>query len=343
MNRGVGGRPIFERPDDYRYFQLLMACAVRSSRLLLHAFALMSNHYHLLVQSLDGNIGETMRRIQALYAGRFNRTRDTRRPGHLFGARFKSFPIRGNAYLFTAATYIDYNPVKAGLCRTPWAYPHGSARRLLLPGQVPRWLCAKTMDRLLAPHQADGGTRIQAYARLHAGSSALDALDVLARCLDGRAPTEGMDIDELLGGTQAIRRTWLEKMARQADGTRISMPVVHPRNVVRVLDEGGAWERTPLLPRGRSLSLRDVLEIGLLRDLAGMDYRSIGELIGLSRSAAAKRYDRHRRAMQEDATYGDVAASIAASALRQCYGPHATTLAQQVCRRRVSPRVVEST
>ena len=100
MNRGVGRRPIFERHDDYRYFKMLLACAVRASRIRVHCFSLMSNHFHLLVESCDGQLGETMRRLQALFAGRFNRTRNAHRPGHLFGARFKSFPIVDQTSLY---------------------------------------------------------------------------------------------------------------------------------------------------------------------------------------------------------------------------------------------------
>ena len=95
MNRGVGRRPILERPDDYRYFKVLLARAVRASRIWVHCFSVMGNHFHLLVESCDGQLGETMRRLQALFAGRFNRARNAHHPGLLFGARFKSFPIQG--------------------------------------------------------------------------------------------------------------------------------------------------------------------------------------------------------------------------------------------------------
>ena len=60
MNRSVARRPIFERPDDDRYFKMLLACAVRASRIRKHCFSLMSNHFHLLVESCDGQLGETM-------------------------------------------------------------------------------------------------------------------------------------------------------------------------------------------------------------------------------------------------------------------------------------------
>lgn len=167
MNRGVGGRPTFERPDDFRYFEMLLSCAVRAQRIRIHAHCLMSNHFHLLAESVHGHLGATMRRVQGHYADRFNRTRDCRRPGHLFGGRYKSFAVQDEVYLFTTAGYIDLNPVKAGLCRTPADYPYGSARRFLAARRPPLWLCSDTLDQSLAVPRAQGLTRIQAHAALH--------------------------------------------------------------------------------------------------------------------------------------------------------------------------------
>jgi hypothetical protein len=74
-HRGVARRPILEDTQDSRYSKVLPACVVGAGRLRPHAFSLMSIHYHVLLENWDGHIGESMRRIQALYVARFNRTR----------------------------------------------------------------------------------------------------------------------------------------------------------------------------------------------------------------------------------------------------------------------------
>ena len=68
MNRGVGRRPIFERQDDYRYFKMLLAC-VHDARIRVHGFSLMPSHYHVLVETCDGQLGETSWGDNASYPG----------------------------------------------------------------------------------------------------------------------------------------------------------------------------------------------------------------------------------------------------------------------------------
>ena len=339
MNRGVGGRPIFERPDNYRYFKTLLACSVRAERLRVHGFVLMPNHFHLLVESCDGNLGESMRRLQGYYAARFNRTRNLPRPGHLLGSRYKSFVMEDAAYLFTASRYADLNPVKAGLCRWPWEYPHGSAACLLADGPPPRWLTASTMNRMLDLPDGTGVERRAAYGAMYGDRTDLRSMEVIARCLEGRATSAPLDLDGLLGGDIDRRRAWLARQAMIGDGTRVSSPVADVQSVREAVRHGR--RQAPNLKLGPRSSLWDVLEVALLRDLAATSLRSIAGIIGLSSSAAAKRYDKHRSAMRRDPRYASRAARIAGDALEACHGPNALAIARESVRRLAS-KVEES-
>jgi REP element-mobilizing transposase RayT len=342
MNRGVEKRTIFERPDDYRFFKVLLACAVRAGRIRLHGFALMPNHYHLIVESLDGRIGETMRRIQALYAGRFNRTRTILRPGHLFGARFKSFPIRDDVYLFTAVGYVDLNPVKAGLCRAPWHYPHGSARSLLVAASPPPWLCPWTMNRLVAGLTSAERTTESIRAALYSHADTQGALDVVSACIEGPAPTGDWDLVGLLGGSHAARRAWAEREAARATRTRPAAPLADVASVQATVGESRLQAPDARVGPRRSLSLWTVLEAGLLRDLAAMDARRVGEITGVSRSTAMDRWKLHRECIR-DAAYANIAAVTIKRALERCYGAHAIAIATAAASRRVSPQPDKST
>jgi len=137
MNRGLARRTVFETRADSRTFQALLACGVRSGRIQVHAFTILTTHYHLLVRSLRGELSEAMRLIQNNYVRWFNRTR--RRDGALFRGRFTSRPVDSDEYFTNLVRYIDHNPVAAGLCENPADYPHGSARHYAKE-RGPPWL-----------------------------------------------------------------------------------------------------------------------------------------------------------------------------------------------------------
>jgi len=85
----------------------------------------------------------------------------------------------------------------------------------------------------------------------------------------------------------------------------------------------------------------DLLEVGLLHDLAALGFRNLGELLGFSTSAVAKRYGQHREVMR-DPTYANIAGLTAGDALRHCYGDDAAAIAKSEVERRVSRKVEES-
>src|SRR5262249_61913289 len=104
----------------------------------VHAFCVLTTHFHLLVRSLTGELSRAMCEMQKEYSRWFNRTR--RRDGPLFRGRFLSKPVESPEYREYLIRYIDFNPVSAGLAATPGLYPHGSARCYASP-RGPAWLC----------------------------------------------------------------------------------------------------------------------------------------------------------------------------------------------------------
>jgi hypothetical protein len=105
----------------------------KPGRIEFHACCLMPNHYHLLVESVDGNLSATMQWVQFRYAAYFNRTRNHK--GHVFGGRFRSFPVTTRAYLFVLIRTIDRNPwnrkdprKRKDPLRFPWCSAHHHAK-----------------------------------------------------------------------------------------------------------------------------------------------------------------------------------------------------------------------
>jgi putative transposase len=124
--RGVDGTPIFRAEQDRRVFLALFADVVERNDWLVHAFCLMTNHYHLVVQALRVQLSDGFHRLNGVYAQRFNR-RYTRR-GHLFGDRFWSGLIEDEDELTATCAYVLNNPVRAGLCAQPHEWPWSGSR-----------------------------------------------------------------------------------------------------------------------------------------------------------------------------------------------------------------------
>ena len=118
-------------------FLSLLAREVRRETLEIHAWCVLTTHYHLLVRSPTGDVSGAMERIQRGYSRRFNR--EERRDGPLVRGRFKSRRVGSLAYRSCLVRYIDANPVQAGLVDVAWRYPFGSAAQYV-HRKGPKWL-----------------------------------------------------------------------------------------------------------------------------------------------------------------------------------------------------------
>jgi len=116
MNRGIARRTLFETAADIRFFLSRFARAVRRGDLEVHAYAILTTHFHLLVRSPRGRLSLVMKVAQNEYVRRFNRER--RRDGPLVRGRFASKPVTTERYRATLLRYVDHNPVDAGLVET---------------------------------------------------------------------------------------------------------------------------------------------------------------------------------------------------------------------------------
>ena len=114
MARGNQGRGIFRDDQDRKEFLDTLSEACQKTGWQIHAFVLMGNHYHLLVQTPEPNLVDGMKWLQGTYTQRFNNRHKLR--GHLFQGRYKAVPVDATANYFQfVSTYIHLNPARAGL------------------------------------------------------------------------------------------------------------------------------------------------------------------------------------------------------------------------------------
>lgn len=134
MLRGVNQQQIFEEDADRLRFLKDCKNASDKTSMPLLAYCLMSNHVHILIESLTATPGEFFRRLGVNYVAWFNWK--YQRTGHLFQDRYKSEPIESESYLLEVINYIHNNPVKAGLAETPQDFRWSSLYELHGTSQV---------------------------------------------------------------------------------------------------------------------------------------------------------------------------------------------------------------
>lgn len=137
-SRGNERRPIFRSDHDRRTFLDFLGQAAIRFDWSVSAYVLMTNHFHLVVQTPHPNLSRGMHWLNSRYAGWFNWKR--KRSGHLFQGRFKSFLIEKEAYFAEVLRYVVLNPVRAKMVARPEDYRWSSYRATAGLTRAPEWL-----------------------------------------------------------------------------------------------------------------------------------------------------------------------------------------------------------
>lgn len=187
--RGNARRPIFEDDDDCSRFLIVLAATVARYRVLCHAYCLMGNHYHLLLQTLETNLSIAMRHLNGVYTQGFNRKHE--RCGHVLQGRFGAQLVDGDVYLREVCRYIVLNPVRAGLVAHPGEWRWSSFRATADLVAVPGFLSVDWVRSLSgARTHAESVRRFVSFveAGIGAPESSLDGFS--AKALTSAAVTE---------------------------------------------------------------------------------------------------------------------------------------------------------
>ena len=143
--RGDRREDIFDDDADRLSFLATLEQVIDQFNWVCHAWCLMDNHYHLLIQTPDGNLSKGMRQLNGVYTQASNRRH--KRVGHLFQGRFKAILVDSDAYLLELSRYIVLNPVRAGMVKKPQQWPWSSYHACVGAEEAPDWLA---VDGLLA-------------------------------------------------------------------------------------------------------------------------------------------------------------------------------------------------
>jgi putative transposase len=127
------------RDDTDRYIWLdVLGLVCARFHLVVHAYCQMTNHYHLMLETAEGNLGQGMRQLNGIFSQRVNRRHGL--VGHVFQGRYKAVLVQKEAHLLELARYIVLNPLRAGMVASDGEWHWSSHHFMLDPAGKPGWL-----------------------------------------------------------------------------------------------------------------------------------------------------------------------------------------------------------
>jgi REP element-mobilizing transposase RayT len=149
-SRGNEKKLIFKDERDREIFLDTLSQVDKRYNWLCHAYCLMNNHYHLIIETPDGNLSAGMRQLNGVYTQTFNRQHN--RVGHLFQGRYKGILIQKDSHLLEVCRYVVLNPVRAKAVKKPEQW---------------RWSSYQATAGIEKPHYGYRQREVADYCEMH--------------------------------------------------------------------------------------------------------------------------------------------------------------------------------
>ncbi len=209
-SRGDRRGAIYGDDQDREAFLGVLAEVVERFNWICHAYCLMTNHYHAVIETVEENLSRGMRHLNGVYTQASNRRH--KRVGHLFQGRYKAILVDRDAYLQELSRYVVLNPVRAGIVDSPGEWPWSSYRAMVGEGPVPKWLA---VDGLLCDF---GSKRKQARLRYQR---------FVQEGVGRRGPWDGLRQQIYLGDEKFVERM---QSKAQVSGDELTVPRAQRRS-----------------------------------------------------------------------------------------------------------------
>ena len=287
-SRGNERRDIFKSDRDRERFLEYLQGAAQRYGAVFHCYCLMRNHYHMLLETPDGNLSRIMQHINGAYTTYFNVKR--KRSGHLFQGRYHAILVDADAYALELSRYIHLNPVRAGAAQRPEEHAWSSYCHYVGDRDAPGWLHTETILACLASTEnATGRYRQFVKEKLESG------------CPN---PLQNVVAGAVLGNEAFVERIRGGHLPKEADdrnlpGRRILQRQRTVEQIVRVVAQQVTRE-----PLARKICTH------LCHRHSGEKLRDLGEYFGLSESGVTQASRRLADAAKGDAVLGRLVGRI---------------------------------
>ena len=289
MNRGRRREKIFFDDKDKKVFLDLIGDITSLFEAEIHAYVLMSNHYHLLIHTPAGNLSRCMRHLNGVYTQRFNVKHKI--DGSLFRGRFKAILIEEESYLLELVRYIHQNPKKARLENEIGEYEWCSHRGYIKKSKRPEWLEVTEVLRKFSKYEKEAKRGLEAFVKKEIPKDLLKRLESInwPTMLGGKEFKKKIK-EKYLGEEIAVK----EKPAYRRDIIRSEQAKEEVNRLVsdnREMLEG---------KRIRKYSKRRRALIYVLRRYYALNLKEISEIMGgVTYSAVSKQYGTAEREVRK--------------------------------------------
>ncbi|MCK4519744.1 MAG: transposase [Candidatus Omnitrophica bacterium] len=270
-SRGDDRKRIYISDYDYKKFLEYVSAAKDRYKFYLYAYVLMSNHYHLFIETTQPNLSRIMQYINTAYTTYYNIKR--KRKGHLFQGRYKSIIVDKDSYFLELTRYIHLNPVKAKMVKSPqgykWTSFHGYMKK-----------------------EGDGyidKDRINIYLDMKSGRYNEFVLEGIGKDTD---PLKNVHAGFLLGSSKFIKDK-LKNMKKQAEGVEISYRKDLKGQVERkdIVDAVIRYYKKTFeeICNDKQRPMKEKkIAIYLIKKFTGATNSAIGKIFGITYSAISK-------------------------------------------------------
>lgn len=310
MSRGLNRQAIFSDDGDRRHFLELLEELSARYRIGIHAYVLMDNHFHLIVQTPETNLSAAMQWLKTSYSAWFNARHG--KSGPVFGDRFKSVLIENAAWASRLSIYVHLNPVRIGSMAL--------GKRDRAAGHVgKRAVPDKTVRERLTKLRTYSWSSYRAYAGYEKGPEWLIIRELLKRvgnraakyrkevqvlAGEGRDPekVENLTSRLVVGADEFIQRMkrWAaESIGREATGKKAAKRLIGMEEIIRgvALVYGAPWAEIGF----RRGHCGGALAMWAARQYGGMTLKEIGaEMGGMDYVAISMRLRRYEQILKEN-------------------------------------------
>ncbi len=262
-SRGNERKTIFKGSRDREKFIEYLQSSTERYSAVIYCYCLMDNHYHLLMETPEGNLAAIMQHLNGSYTTFFDVKH--KRAGHLFQGRYHAILVEADAYALELSRYIHLNPVRAGIATHPDEHPWSSYVHYIDGRLQPEWLLTSPILGYLSRKEADARRKYKVFVQDKLGNNYPSPLKMAAA-------------GAILGGqafVEKIQREHLDKATKDRN-----LPTLKTLTRNRSMDQiiGTAEEHI------KDKAIARKICIHLCHRFSGETLRNIGERFGLSES-----------------------------------------------------------
>ncbi len=289
LARGERREDIFTQDGDKEKFLVKLAETAEKFRLLIHAYVLMDNHYHLLVETPQANLSRAMHHLNASYSNWF--CRKYRIVGSVFQGRFKAILVEKDEYLKMLSAYIHLNPVRAKIVSQPTMYRFSSMPFYAGKGKPPKFLHTHDLLALFS-----GKTQYLAFVLGYENGGAEIEKEEIYGC------------NSLLGSTGFLREAYAKlkasgkKMDKREQADIRDARRVSADDIFEVLIVDMKIHEDDLWSRRRGNVYRKLL-VYALRRYTALTLKEIGAIMKMDYAAVSELARSFERALETERKY----------------------------------------